>query len=108
MRVYQGRMFEAAILPAIVESGATLRPLDWGELAARFSAVRDMRALVSRPCGPGSSFGAHAATGLPYADRPNGYGERPVNHPALGPMKPLETITSATTTNVGEGDQGTQ
>ncbi|MGN3974557.1 hypothetical protein [Tsuneonella sp. SYSU-LHT278] len=101
-------MFEAAILPAAAESGTGLRPLEWGELAARFSAARDVRAHLCRPMIAGSSFGARAATGLPHDSSREEYGERPVNLVGLEAMKPLATITAATTHNVAEGDQGTQ
>lgn len=108
MRVYQGRMFEAAIMPATAESGAVLRPLDWGELAARFSAVRDLRAIDFRPTLSGSSFGARATTGLPHDLSRVAEGERPVNLEGLEGMKPLGAITAATMQDVAEGDQGTQ
>ncbi len=96
-------MFEAAILPATVDSGAVLRPLDWGELVARFAAARDLRALVARPRGTGNSFAARAMAGLPHE-----HGKPTVNLDALGRMKPLETINAATRQNVAKGDQGTQ
>ena len=96
-------MFEGAILPAHVQSGTVLRPLNWGELVARFSAARDLRELVSRPLEGGSSFAARAAKGLPHDP-----GEPPVNLGALEPMKPLATIDAGTMQNGAEGDQGRQ
>ncbi|MCT2557767.1 hypothetical protein N0B51_02100 [Tsuneonella sp. YG55] len=101
-------MFEAVLLPATVTSGEALRPLDWGELAARFSAARDLRALVVRPSGAGSSFGARAGAGLPHDALRGGQDEPTVNLEGLEGMKPLGAITAATMQNVAEGDQGTQ
>ncbi len=101
-------MFEAAIQPATLDSGAILRPLDWGELVARLSAARDMRALLTRPTSDASSFGARALAGLPHDSLGGDQGEPGVNLDALGPMKPLATIQATTVHNVADGDQGTQ
>jgi hypothetical protein len=95
-------MFEAAIMPAVVSTGAVLRPLDWGELVARFAAARDVRALLSRPAGGAGSFTSAAAS----MHAPGG--ERPVNLDALGRGKALEAIFVAAAEEADVGDQGTR
>ena len=97
-------MFESLILPASAPTGGALRPLEWSELVARFSAGRDLRALVSRPGDSGASFAGRAKVGLHHDQ----IGERPVNLDALGGVKPLAAISAATVANVAGGDQGTQ
>jgi hypothetical protein len=102
-------MFTAAILPAVAESGEMLRPLEWGELSARFDAVRDVRGLMARPQGGGSSFGAHALAGLPHEfQEARGLGEPCVNLDGIGTVNRYETIDVATSHDVATGDQGTR
>ncbi|MGX7951293.1 hypothetical protein ACWPM1_01895 [Tsuneonella sp. HG249] len=95
-------MFEAAIMPAVAPTGHELRPLDWGELVARFAAARDLRDLVARPAGEAGSFVSGAA-----AIR-NWDGERPVNLDALGRGKALAAINAGTAGEADVGDQGTR
>ena len=97
-------MFEAAIMPAAVGQGDPFRPLDWNELVIRFAAARDLRALVSRPCAAGGSFKGQADIVL-HAE---GVGEPPVNLGALGGVKALAAIMSATVDDRAKGAQGTQ
>lgn len=97
-------MFETIVKPASAPSGGALRPLDWGELVARFSAQRDMRAALARPCDSDASFAGRAKVGL----LTNQHGERAVNLDALGGVKSLAAITAATEVTVANGDQGTQ
>ena len=97
-------MFEAAILPATVGQGDTFRPLDWNELVVRFAAACDLRALVSRPLAAGGSFKEQVDFVL-HAEE---FGEPPVNLGALGGVKALAAITSATVDDRAKGAQGTQ
>lgn len=95
-------MFEAAIMPAVARQGDALRPLDWGELVARFAAARDLRSLVARSAGNAGSFVAGAGM-LRAAD-----GQRPVNHNALGRGKAPTAISVAAAGEADVGDQGTR
>ena len=72
--------------------------------AARFAAARDLRALVSRPLAAGGSFKGQADFVL-HAEE---FGELPVNLGALGGVKALAAITSATVDDRAKGAQGTQ
>lgn len=109
MRAYYHCMYAAAIMPALAETGESLRPLDWGELSARFGAVRDLRALIARPQGGGSSFGARAYAGLPHEyETTRGLGEPPVNLDAIGNVNRYVTISAATGNDVAKCDQGTR
>ncbi|ANY18916.1 hypothetical protein A6F68_00381 [Tsuneonella dongtanensis] len=102
-------MFEAAIHSSVPVNGAILRPLEWGELVARFGAARDLRALTARAPGNGGSFIIHAADGLGYdTDHCAGQDQPGVNLAALGGVKPLEAITAGTTNAMAESDQGTR
>ena len=95
-------MFEAAIMPAVVANGDALRPLDWGELVARFAAARDLRDLASRSGNGMGSFFSGAA------HLREGVGQRPVNHDALGRGKSPVAITVAAAGEADVGDQGTR
>lgn len=97
-------MFETLIVPASAPSEGSLRPLDWNELVARFSAVHEMRALSGRTGGSGGSFADRAAACL----HSHHNGERPVNLDALGSVKPLTAIPAGTVADGTGGDQGTQ
>jgi len=95
-------MFEAAILPAVVPTGDALRPLDWGELVARFAAARDVRGMLARSAQGAGSFASGAA------DLGWGREERPVNLDALGRGKSPAAIFVATAEEADVGDQGTR
>ena len=95
-------MFEAAIMPAVVSAGDALRPLDWGELVARFAAARDLRSLVARSAGNAGSFVSGAAM-LRVSQ-----GERPINLDALGRGKAPAAIFAAAAGQADVGDQGTR
>lgn len=95
-------MFEAAILPVAATSQVALRPLDWGELAARLAAARDLRSLLSRSAGHHGSFAAGAAT------LRAGGGEPGVNLDGLGRGKAAEAIDAFTAGEAVMGDQGTR
>ena len=97
-------MFEASIMPAVANEGGVLRPLDWGELSARFAAARDLRALVTLRSPSGGSFAERVDSVFHCASE----GEPRINFPALEGVKPLAAINPATVNDVAEGDQGTQ
>jgi len=99
-------MFEAAISPAIAATGApeALRPLEWSELVARFTAARDLRAVLVRAGACAASFAARAEAGLQRFDA----GQPDINLGALGGFKTPEAITVATVEEAAKGDQGTQ
>jgi hypothetical protein len=102
-------MFEAAIKPAVAEAGEFLRPLDWGELVARFGATRDMRALVGRAAAGGNSFAARASSGLPHDYDAICRDDQPtINLEGLEGMKPPEAKCLVTADKVAMSDQGTR
>jgi hypothetical protein len=95
-------MFEAAIMPAVVGKRDALRPLDWGELVARFAAARDLRSLLARPSAFPGSFASGA--GSLRASQ----GERPINFDALGRGKVAAARSVAAAGEAAVRDQGTR
>ena len=94
-------MFEAANTFRMPEPGAegALRTLDWAEIVARLAAVRDLRAVLSRPALAGGGFVPQAAAGIA------GVGEPAVNLAALAGGKWVDATTVATAGSAATGDR---
>ena len=94
-------MFEAANTFRMPEAGAegALRALDWPEIVARLGAVRDLRAVLSRPAVSGGSFVPQTAAGIASPS------ERGVNLAALAGGKWVDAKTGATAGLAGKGDR---
>jgi len=94
-------MFEAANTFRMPEPGAegALRALDWAEIVARLAAVRDLRAVLSRPVLAGGGFVPQVAAGIACAS------ERGVNLAALAGGKWVDAKTVATVGSTANGDR---
>ena len=94
-------MFEAAFPSRGPDRGpdGPLRALDWSEIVARFTATRDLRAVLARPAVRGGGFVPQAAAGIA------GEGERSVNLAALATGKCADSTTAAAVPSTGRGDR---
>lgn len=96
-------MFEAAISPCVADAGSpgALRTLDWGELVARLSAARDLRAIFARAAAAPASFAPLAASELVV----RAHGERDVNPDALAAGKAPRATAFAHAAQAEFGDR---
>jgi hypothetical protein len=95
-------MFEAAYLSeATAAPAGALRSLDWGELVARLSASRDLRAVFAPPTVCGGGFVPQTAAGIASeAAREPG-----VNLGALATGKCADHTIAAAVRTMGRGDR---